>query len=293
MKHIFSLLKMLSISAILFAQEETAEFYGTPLAQLPENHRTTVFGDKINIRAQPDKNAAVLDQLGMGDPVTVLSADTSSMTQNGWSANWHKISYTKGGATKEGYAWGGVLSPVTLRAGDVSFVYNVVKSASKKEKSDGFEYETSVQDIEIRALQNGRILAKHTVPLTMDPGYFTNAFAYDNLGLGQCKNILKLEFNYPACGYTAYEVWFLWDGAKFNQMPVLQSFADAGAVAETETYIFPNVEGGLPDAVLYRYELLQNNTENLEEYDRSEKQRKMIWDGKSFVKPKVETGGGR
>jgi Bacterial SH3 domain len=291
MKHIFSLLKMLSVSAILFAQEEAAEFYGTQLAQLPENHKTAVFGDKINIRAQPDKNAPVLDQLLIGDPVTVLGADTSSMSQNGWAANWHKISYSKGGATKEGYAWGGVLSPLVLHAGDVSFVYNVVRSVPKKEKSeDGFEYESAVQDIEIRALQNGRVLAKHNVSLGMDPGYYTNAFAYDNLGLSSCKNVLKFEFNYPACGYNAYEAWFLWDGAKFNQLPVIKSFADAGVVAETETYIFPNVEGGVPDAVLYRYELLQNNSENIEEYDRSEKQRKMIWDGKQFLKPKMEGG---
>ena len=278
----------LLLSTAMSGQTDPEESVTVVLRALPADHATRVFGDKINVRQAPNKDAAVVDQLTIGEPVTIIAEDPAEMTLNGWTAQWRKIAYTRNGKRREGFAWGGVLSPIALQAGDVSFVYNIVKSTSKKEKGpDGAVYDNPEHDIEIRAVRGGAIASTVRLRLGFQPDYLSEAFLYNHLGLKQYKNVLKFTFHYEACGYTAYDVWCVWDGRQLVQLPVLESASDAGAFFDSETYLFPEVQGGVEGMLLYQHE----HGEGMEmdgTYDYTRRLRPMTWNGKAYAKPKLD-----
>lgn len=282
-----TLLGLLICLPLLLAAQEEPEAPIVRLAELPERHQTRIFGDRVNVRVKPSKDAAVLDQLLIGDPVTVLATDTSHFTLNGWSATWSKISYNKAGQRKEGYVWNGMVSPLALEKDGVAFVYNITRSKSRKVREQDYAYEESEQEVEVRAVRDGKIISSVVASLRIDNAYETQSVLYNNLGMKGYRNVLRFYFNFPACGYSSFEWWCLWDGSKLTPLPMLTSFGDAGTVYESESYVFPEIEGGLPEKLLYRYELNQG-MEMEGEYDSEMHLRPMIWNGKNFVKPKVK-----
>lgn len=241
----------------VFSQEET-EFVDNSvvLTALPDNHQTRVFGDKINVRARPEKDAAVLDQLLIGDPVTVLATDEAELTLNGWTAPWSKIAYTKAGQRKEGYVWNGVLSLVSTEKKGTFFVYNIVKTTTKKTKTaDGEEYEATFFQVEIRAARGGKIVSSVSASLELNTDYSTEITVRDSLAVPPYQTALNFTFFFAPCGYHESDIWCLWDGEKLTLLPGLDSSGggDGGDFyeEETESYIFPTDENGRDGEILY------------------------------------------
>ncbi len=278
-----------AFAAPVLAQNEEEEYLAsTELASLEVGLETVVFGDKINVRSAPKKDAPTVDQLLIGHAVKILAADTARVEVNGWSAVFHQIEYEKAGAKKTGWAWGGLLSPNVQRSGDVFFVYNVLGSRKIKRKDvDGTAYETSVFDVEFRAVRGEKVVSAQKMEVNMDFGYMTSGKITGPRGVKNCQNVLVYSLFYPACGYSNYDQYFLWDGQKLAAMPLLTSASDAGAFYETEEYIFPDDQDrNMTGELLYRYELGQG-MEADGEIDGKTVVRKMVFDGKKWSKPKI------
>ncbi|MBK8557222.1 MAG: SH3 domain-containing protein [Lewinellaceae bacterium] len=280
------LLPCLLLAMTLNAQDELDEYFSATINAAQENYTTLVFGDKINVREAPNTTSKVVAQLKAGDEVKIIETDTTTATFNGWTASWCKIAFAQNGRQLEGYAWSGLLSPIPLYTPDVLFVYNVTRTKAEQVKRDGYEYENLVNEVEIRAVRNGNIISSVHTTMQFDGGYETQAFSYGAQGVPNCERLLKFTFFYPACGYTSYDFWCIWDGKQLLPLPLLSSFADAGAIHENESYIFPENENGLPDQILYQYELdegmIMDGT-----YDYYKHIRPMLWNGKKFVKPEI------
>jgi len=284
MKNLLAITFIHLLASSLFAQEPLQKSAHTETDNFPSNHQTLVFGDKVNVRTAPDKDAQVLTQLLAGEAVIVLSMGTEPLTQNGWTRNWAKIAFNKNGKRQEGYVWGGLLSFSAVQAGDVSFVYSVMK------KSENDSYGAAKYEIEIRAIRNNQIISSVKTEIEMETGYYTEAYLYGNLGLEEYKNVLSFHFSYDGCGYPQYEIWLLWDSSKLEPLPVLNSSYNGDIFSESEEYIFPENETGHEGVLLYKHEYFKTVTdaEGESEYDRSERVRKMIWNGKAWEKPNLE-----
>lgn len=277
---------LLFASPAVFSQEEMPMEVG--LTSFSDGHKTRVFGDRINVRAQPHKDAAVLDQLLIGEAVTVLATDEAEMTLNGWTANWSKIAYTKTGQRKEGYVWNGLLSPVATEKNGTVFVYNVVNATTKKTKTThGEEYEASFLDVEIRAARSGKIVSSVSASLEIDAEYSTQVSVRDSLGLTDYETCIDFSFFFAPCGYHEYDMSCLWDGARLTLLPVLYSAGDGYGYEENEIYIFPNDEKGIAGKIMYAYEHGES-TGAEGESDFVRRVRTMAWDGKIFKKPVIE-----
>jgi hypothetical protein len=270
------------------AQEDSSAALAFRLDLLPSHHTTLAFGDRINVRTAPTRDAQLVGQLFAGEAVTILAADSNRMTVNGWTAHWHKIAFIRDNRSLEGFVWGGLLSPVGMQSEDICFVYNVVKSQTirKKDPASGKGYLEFKQEIEIRALRHSEVLSSVRTMLPMEPAYRTSARLFPNLGLKPFRNVLKLEFSYPGGG-AAYHLCCLWDGRQLLLLPVLTSFTGAGRVQEAESYLFPEDPGGQAGQVVYQYELSQD-LDLSGENDYRRMRRLMVWNGKTYLKPRLE-----
>ena len=142
----------------------------------------------------------------------------------------------------------------------------------------------------MRALRNGKIISSATFAVNIDFSYETSALLSDNRGLPGYQNILQIQLYYPACGYVQYDLFCLWDGNTLTPLPALTSAADAGAFHESESYTFPNEEKGIPDAIIYSYELGEG-MEDTGEYDYTLHLRPMLRAGNTFKKPEINPNG--
>jgi len=287
MKLHYTLLFLLTISFRLAAQEEESSTY--PLGVFADNQQTLVFGSTINVRQSPAKDASVVAQLSAGDAVTVLATDAATLRLNGWTAPWVKIAFRKDGKRLEGYAWAGVFSPSSVRLGDVTIVYGITKAEIEKIENagDGGQGSSGKYAVEIRALRGNQILSTVATTVFMDGGYYSQFTKYNNLGIKQFKNWVKLSYNFDACGYPSYEIWCAWDGAKLTMLPVLSTISDAGVFFDSESYLFPETEGGLPDVLLYQHEHGEGMIEDGAS-DYTKQLRTMTWNGKAYLKPKLK-----
>lgn len=248
---------------------------------------TWVFGDKINVRTQPAKDAPVAAQLVGGEQVIVL--DTAQfMLMNGLGQRWLKVGFRKNGAAQEGYVWGGLLALGSVQLGDMRVVYG----ATSAKIEEGLEGLPAFQ-IEVRAFPaNGQLRAFATYKLDMPGSYISQIGRITSLGLAQFPvGGVKIWFSGEACGYPNYDLYVFWDGAKLVPLPSLQSVADGGMLYHGEEYIFPYLQPGYarqPDAIFLKESHSEVIHEDEIQSDEWAKVRRMLWDGKKFTKPSMK-----
>jgi hypothetical protein len=267
----------------LFGQNEPIS---VELFALPDSFSTMIFADKANVRQAPKKDAPSIEQLVAGAEVLVLSHDTTKVEINGWPSCFHKISWRNAGQTtsKEGWIWGGLLSPNPMKMGDLSFVYGITKS----KKTDKSLESANAHTVEVRAVQGQKIIASRAFELNFGTEYYSNATIFDNRGIEKIKNVLSISLFYPACGYPNLEAMFLWDGKNIEMLPSLESIGDAGAFNFSEIYIFPNDENAQTDGqIIYKMERNAVLSEDMLESDGEMHTRVMKKIDGKWLKPKV------
>ena len=248
---------------------------------------TWVFGDKINVRTSPAKDAPVAAQLVGGEQVIVL--DTAQfMLMNGLDQRWLKVGFRKNGAAQEGYVWGGLLALGSVQLGDMRMVYG----AASAKFEEGLEGLPAFQ-IEVRAFPaNGQLRSSATYKLDMPGSYISQIGRVPSLGLAQFPvGGVKIWFSGEACGYPSYDLYVFWDGAKLVPLPSLQSVADGGMLYHGEEYIFPYLQpeySRQPDAIFLKESHFEVIHEDEIQSDEWAKVRRMLWDGKKFTKPSMK-----
>jgi len=235
MKKFFLLpvLIFLFIAEISFTAENSVYKYG-----LQENTRTYIFGDNARIRKNPEvKKNNIIDSLTIGEEVTVTGKAGRDMTIDGYRAPWYKISYKKNNRPAEGYIWGGLLS-MGFAADRGKLFLMGIKSYNTGKGFTG----------ECRLVVMGKVIST----ISFDPhympdgnnegayGYSLSVEIYGSRGLGGLKNVLRIYFNYEACGYPRGNVWIGCSDDKLYYIGRDTSVSEAGVFHVEEKYIFPD-----------------------------------------------------
>ena len=277
--------KPIIILSVLFL---TVRLLAQPLP-LGDDFKTYVFGEKVNVRSQPDLEAPVVGKLSAGDPVTILGHTESTTTLNLIAMPWYLVQFQ---GDQTGYVWGGLLSfGGELNYGNARFVLGVTAVKMKADKP-----EENITTLELRALQNGSVLDRCAadVPLEGQYGLYAPQLEPGARGLKGYSALLMSTAGYGACGYPWYDWYVLWDGKRLNALPLCLSVSDADVFAHVESYVFPRGANedepghfGKADDVYFKVKHQEkeetSNGWNEKSWTRA---RRIGRNGRAFVKPK-------
>lgn len=242
-----------------------------------------VFGDKVNVRAAPRKDADIAFKLSIGDEVVVLDT-AKAETLSGLNANWYRVQY-RGNQT--GFIWGGLLAACRFRIGDVDVLcglnYGKISDTDKKDDLN----------VVFRAAKNGQLLSTAAYDdVSFVDGPYMLSWRIPNLGLTRFAGGIKTWVGVEACGYPQQDMYVFWDGARLVKMPLVHSVADGGVFYHVESYVFPYMQYEFEREAqkvylkVEHYEAVGDNEDDIE-FDEWTKQRLMQWDGREYVKPDI------
>jgi hypothetical protein len=209
-----------------------------------------LFGDKVNVRAQPNTTAAIISNKPIGSAIQVIEKSDQTFAMGGYTTNWYKVSFMDGETSKSGYVWGGLISmaTTTLPRGEEKadqLVYGITGWLGE------FNFNST-----LRIVRDGKVLTS----LDFDPissGFFdVGVFGHgvcvtvdDGRGFKGIKNVIRLEFIYEACGYENGEIFILWDGIKLTYLAKASAVSEAGIFSYTYDLVFPDMPEGKPNTL--------------------------------------------
>lgn len=200
-----------------------------------------LYGDKVNVRSTPSTSGAVVSNLPAGHPIMIDQADDATFAMGGYSTNWYRVVYKESGQDKAGYVWGGLISMATAElenpgAANDQFVCSI--SSWSQEKNFVMT---------ARVIRGGKILTSLDFePISsgfFDAGVFGHGVCVTvdgNHGFKGVRNVIRLEFNYEACGYENGEIFILWDGSKLTWLGKASTVVEGGVFAYTYELFFPD-----------------------------------------------------
>jgi hypothetical protein len=233
----------------------------------------------VNLRETATVDGKVVTTIPIGTAVKIEEQLEKTFKKNGFSAPWHKISYTENGTKKIGYVWGGMLTQAIIRTKQTDatvFLFGLTNFNANKMHAT----------LQVRAARNGKEVAKmefgsratfeasgmHIQCVSLGTAGFTNGVA----------DALLFHTGYEACAYTQSDRLIMWDGTQLHDGYEATSTADGGVFAESNEMIFPNEKDGKPQAIVVKWEM-----EQTDEKEKTTTQRKSWiykWTGKKFVK---------
>lgn len=267
---------MPALGLLLLCQRLSAQH----MANLNSGDTTCIFGDKVNVRTQPEANAQVAFQLSAGEPVILLEELKAMYRVADVEMPWCQIRTFDG---RKGYVWGGMLSLWGIKQdGAVCF-------------AAGFAGEQP--QCEVRAIRNGTIISKVSTTIPVGEGGVNGGKIIPGAkGLVGYRDLLVLNAGLEACGYLQMAWYILWNGQNLVSLPLCKSIFDGGNYYE-ESYLFPddmaNQQMNSDDPTRIYYQVSTGEEEEFSdesgwETSTSIKVHLLRWDGKKYVKPKEE-----
>jgi hypothetical protein len=260
------------------AQEEDYE-YANGVFQFEENKTQKIFTDFTRIRQSPNVNAQILDSLQTNQPVLVLKKDETILKLGERRANWYKISYQKGDKTFEGYVWGGNLCVGYRSKNGYDFLFGLTKTIKKKNPDfDG----TIQQNIAaIKMLERNTLIDEVSFDTGSGESLSYATFTIEsNHKLKNVEFTLKAMVSGEACGIASYDQYVLVKDKKMITLPQLMNVGDADVYYHSETFVFPNDKGGIPNAFIFRMEEMEKDEKDREKKNNASKT--YLWNGDSY-----------
>lgn len=285
--------KNISFILILFLVIKiSAQQYFGIYSQIKENTSQYVYADITNVRQGPGINYPIIDKLTLGQEVIINNIFDNKYvyTQNGIMACWISVSYVKDGINKQGYVWEGNLTFNPLRRGNTKFIYGINAIKLNKKQYPTEEHHTQyLYKVELKILVEDKLIDKKIFYTDTEQSY-TEANVYENLGLKDVKNIIRISFEGEACGIPSYYYYFAWNGNKILDLPSRYGVGDAGIFNYSEKFIFPLEKGGKPNRIIKKIESrwLEEGQEFTSYDDMSveKKKEEFLWNGKNYKKIK-------
>jgi hypothetical protein len=266
----------ITLTSSLFSQEEVKPIYN--VFNHTKGDTVAIFGDKINIRADANKDAKVAAQLLIGQKVIVLEKTELALTLGNRTDFWYLVSFGKNLNESTGFVWGGVLAIGFEEVGNDIFVYNFTAPES----------DTLPGIIEARVARDQKMLTTQKWEAIIGTGDYVRNESSNAKGMEIFSNIVYFSTQYDACGYPQHEFYALWDGKKITTLPVIASMAD-GAFYFTQTYKFPEEQDGSPNRIMLVEERgMPLEDENELGGDFVKKVREVKWNGKAYVLPDIK-----
>lgn len=278
MKKLFLSMLVLAAAPVMAQVSGNVEYN---LWRVQQKDTLTVFAEKAYIRQTPSPKGTIQDSLTTGEMVIALKLNETEFTMKGVSAPWWQVKYKAGGKQKEGYIWLGLMSLGTYAKDSLTFMYGIDKLIPGATKEEDPKYV-----ILLKALNSKHaVLDKKSV--TVDGGQFAisaEGKLLGGMGLDKVSNIIRLYFSGEACGIPEVYYYYGWNGTKLLELPGKSSMFDAGAVAHTETLLFPKEPGGQPGKII-RQTLDEEFGEDGETVAHKTSKREVyLWNGEKAVK---------
>lgn len=222
-----------------------------------------LYGDKVNFREEPNLNSKVVEQLPIGTPLEILE----SVKYDGVPDVWYKAKY----GDKVGYIKGELLSLTKFTGGrnnDTDFYFS-------RRDHDDRSY------LDIRAVRGKELITEFPVLL-----YGSHSFSLsmsDDRGLAEVDNLFTIDYHAEACGVDGGLTYVWWSYKQFYHLADLSEIGDGGAFYTTETFIFPEDEGGLPDVIIYDKESTEYYDDETEWTITTKEHRVYRWGGDRLI----------
>ena len=233
----------------------------------------------VNLRETATTDGKIVTTIPIGTAVKIEEQLEKTYKKNGFTAPWHKVSFTENGTKKTGFVWGGMLTQAIVRTKQTDgTVFLLGMTNLNADKMRG--------TLQIRAARNGKELTKMEFASHAtfeERGMYIQCVSLGTAGFttGVADAIL-FETGYQACSYTQSERLIIWDGTQLHDGYEATTTADAGVFAESNTMIFPNEKDGKPQAIVVKWEMDQ--TDEKEKTTTQRKQWTYKWNGKKFAK---------
>jgi hypothetical protein len=275
-KFILPFLILTILSFDLFSQDEVKPIYN--VFNHSKGDTVAIFGDKVNIRTEANKDAKVAAQLFIGQKVIIIEKSDRTLTLGNRTDFWYLVSFGKNLNENKGFIWGGVLAIGFENIDNDIFVYNF--SAPDVDTLPGV--------IEVRVARDNKLLTSQKWEAIIGTSDYVINASSNAKGMDIFSNIVYFSTQYDACGFPQHEFYALWDGKKITTLPVIASMAD-GAFYFTQSYKFPDEQDGSPNRIMLVEERgMPLEDENEFGGDFVKKVREVKWNGKAFILPDIK-----
>lgn len=269
---------------LLAAAPVTAQLKGSieyNLWRAQQGDTLTVFAEKAYIRQSASPKATIQDSLTTGQTIIAAKLIETELTMKGITAPWYQVKYKVDGKQKEGYVWLGLMAFGSYQKDTAQFLYGIDKVVPGDIKEAEPKYVIQVKALNAKHI----VLDKKTA--TVDGGSFaitSDAKLLGSMGLDKINTIVRLNFSGEACGIPDNYIYYGWNGTKLLELPGKTNMFDAGAVAHTETLLFPKEPGGQAGKII-RLTVDEEFGEDGEKVVSSKSQREVyIWNGEKATK---------
>lgn len=283
MKPTINMKSLLTVTGVLFIQlfsaQEDSMTYPDGIFSFEENKTQKIFTDWTRVRKEPNVKSEVTDSLNTNQQIMILKKEEAVLRLGERGANWYKVSYQKGDAVSEGYIWGGNLSVGYRNKNGYDFLFGLSKTVDRKSK----EYNgTEKQNIAGIKVMEGNTLIDEVYFDTgrgeeLSYGTFTIESGHK---LQNVELTLKAMVSGEACGIASYDQYVLFRDKKLVALPQLTNVGDADVYYHSEKFVFPNDQGGIPNAFIFKIEEMERDDKDREKKKRSSKT--YLWNGSSY-----------
>lgn len=269
------------ISTLLLCIQGIGQEYLYRYGSYEEGSTTYIYGDKVNVREEPNTNCKVIYQLKIGNEVKIISKCEETLTLNSYEESWYEIEYQG----KTGFVWGGLLAKAYIEQ-DI-----LPKHQGKEFVVIGIKKMDDYQKIvDARFCKSdGQILSNvefKAIEMTM--GENVQLFSYSTTGSYVGKKsfypeieFFKITFSYEACDFPNGDVYLFVQSEKINYaFSAIGMSNEFGSVSPD--LIFPADENGERNVVI----MVKNYVERDEETYQTKKTwtstSRFIWTGEKF-----------
>jgi hypothetical protein len=275
MKSLFTVF-LVFVLQLFSAQEEV---YANGVFGFEENKTQKIFTDRTRVRQEPKVDSQVIDSLQTNQQILILQKDETILKLGERSSNWYKISYQKGEQTAEGYIWGGNLCVGYRNKNGYDFLFGLSKTENKKDKQSGENFKQNIASIKV--LEGNTLLDEVFFETGMGEELSYGTFNIEsNHKLQNVELTLKAMVSGEACGIASYDQYVLFRNKKFITLPKLTNVGDADVYYHSESFVFPNDKGGIPNAFIFKMEEMEKDEKDREKKKHSSKT--YLWDGNSY-----------
>lgn len=263
----------------LFSAQEENTVYADGIFNFEENKTQKIFTDWTRVRKEADVQSQVTDSLQTNQQVMILKKEEAVLRLGERGANWYRVSYNKRGIVSEGYIWGGNLCVGYRNKNGYDFLFGLSKTVDRKSKDYN---ETEKQNIAGIKVIEGNALIDEVYFDTgrgeeLSYGTFTVESGHK---LQNVELTLKAAVSGEACGIASYDQYVLFRDKKLVALPQLTNVGDADVYYHSEKFIFPNDQGGIPNAFIFKMEEMEKDDKDREKKKRSSKT--YLWNGSAY-----------
>ncbi len=264
------------------AQTDTCVYnYG----KFNDGAKVFLFADKVNIRKADSPNSAILCNLSIGTPMTIISASEKSYALNGIAANWYQVGFYFDGKYNTGYVWGNMISHASIPFSEDGENCLFVCAPVSRSEEDGLKMTAKIisKGEIINSLSFTPIYTEMSGSGTFE--YCLSGSRLDKSGFTGVSKIFAVSFEYGACDYANGDILFFRAGNNLVEFAKAIRVSEAGIFNVSYNYIFPQNKGGV-DNTLYIEECHVEYDPDKEDITITSDvtyKRKIFWDGKKAI----------